>query len=600
MTQGLERRISCSGPSNRSFRFKRWTLNRGFTQNACERATSMRVWWIPLGTVTCLLLLTSLLLLARDGGFRNDAAFWSLNVLIIGSLGYQIVSAKSRPKGAGVVLAQILAYPFVLRIAYTPLVGLFGLDPFYELAVAEEIALNGWSLSSSIPAYLVHQYPYPLVHTMGLELATIMGTDLTFQAGWISNLWTLATVLWVYAIATRIYGSSRVGLLAAFGFATLHSFVIYHSLFHRETYAIISLGGAIFTMAAFVKSRDPRFVGLMILFMTATVLGHNLASFILLLFLVFLLSASLLLAVWRRPGRMQRSVDSGPRSEVRLRRVHYMNATFLAATMLFGYWVYLERTPIRILLITLQGLFEPGYSTSFVTGLPDTARYAVLTLGVLILGLAFGIAALVTLLSRGRRGSDLEHGLFLWGGFSGILALATFSSFTQINILPDKLEYYGYFALFILAAGALTTRRSNRRRVIALVVILFLASATFSLYRMPPYLYSAAGADPGSEDIRAYTLAEEYAGLYWLPAGTTVVTGAWMGRVLPPLRGGEVGVDLSETLEPGSIQPGALLFRSSERPRLALAGVWENASAPHVNRLYDNGIVTVLLLGAGS
>ena len=427
--------------------------------------------------------------------------FWLAVVLILGTISYQSYQCKLLPAYAKIVVLEIAATCVVFHLIYQiPYYGLYGADSYWDLVSAKGIMETGFLLSD--PEYLNVTSFFPIIHIIGATFSLISGIGIFHVAKWFPSLLGFVTILLLYLTTRDIFRNETIALLSILLFSCLQHYILFGSLFVRETIAIALMMCSIYLLFSNrYSSHAEIYRTLSIIFLMLVVLAHHLTSFMLLLFLLVQF--------------MVNKVNDHHFSNF----ICFDNEVFgekigisfilLAISLVLAYWTYVIFSPLYSLITFFLSLFGREPQASFLqTANIDpaeilTLRGFIIFYGFHIFILIFGIILFYQILQKSRKKRVEMYSFTIFLYICGILGL--FGLYlSNIPAFPDRMLIYGWIMGFPpLVMGILNTRRKT------LLIIGQALLFSFMLFNI--YMITPASWDTGSRDIAAAPSEQEYA-----------------------------------------------------------------------------------------
>jgi len=486
-------------------------------------------------------LLACFILGSKEGFFLPEYVFWILFVPLVSIITYQILTLdfnSSKNKYALLIIIEILLLSFLIRlIFYSPSENvLFGYDGYNELFSMLQIKDNNWN------PFLVEGYPsaYPLFYIYASIWSQITLLNLSNTVKMIPYaLYFLAPIM-VYLIGKLRY-STRTGLLALFGISLLYMSVLFHSIFHREVLAFPLMLIVLYLYFKLLKSKDMHitFSILIISLSGVVVLIHHLTSFIMLVFFVIMFIVELFTSHVRKHQKLA--------DFIKMERTS-LTLVLLLFTLIFGYWVYLQYTPLKLIAQILEESHITESGRSIVTyGL---LRLKLIFWGEIIFAGIFTVLSALGLISlfllKKIKSNDIA--IFIFSIFMGVLMFVTVSGRlipSEALGLGSRFEVFVYIGLILLSGcfssflikygsnNLLDAFRNFSTRLTSFLMklrvntflgvlkkaipIIFILFILLNMYRIPPYLYS--DHELSADDSRLMITQQEIFAAFWLGLG---------------------------------------------------------------------------------
>ncbi|MBI3242588.1 MAG: hypothetical protein HYZ49_09885 [Chloroflexi bacterium] len=529
-----------------------------------------------------LIVLLAYLIAVRAGLYLPVSLFWGGSALAITALVVWILISHDEAPSLIWALWAIMTLVWLFKTIFAPAtVPFFGSDAYHDYAATSEIGRSGWLALSPWNEGLSlwpHQTSYPFLSAISLSLTGPVQLSLMTWARWSMPFLSLISLQLVYAISLEVYQSKRVALLGALGFGLTYMYLMFHSLYVRETLAFALFLAAIYSI---VKSQETagRFYRLAAMALSVGVIfAHHLMALALLMFVLLALVA-------HYGARL-----SWLKDRLHFSSVGQINFTlwlfiFVALSM---YWLYLRYTPLRL----AESLFQDATAGPEVAALklPQTARYTILLYLQMLTTALFGLLALAGSFTSGKS-RRVWHTIFvLWGGMMGLgSVLVTLGRVQGTSSLPSRFEILSYAFLLPAAAYTVLISFQGRRWLSWPLGLVFVVYGLNSLYRVPAHLYSQRQPDLAQGETRSLLLRQEYDLILQLRPEADIFAGLGLYRLIRPLTGNNPGCAHCD-LEPAIPSPSASLI-VGERDQYQFASniSLESFTAGKLGRIYDAG-----------
>ncbi len=430
------------------------------------------------------------------------AMFFISIALIVLSLLYQILFIDLARGFAGMVIFEItlaaIAFHYIYQI---PSFGLYGTDAYLDMASMQSILESGHIAGVAQDIQITSFFP--VIHLMGAELSLVTGIDYYSIAKWFPAIIAAITIPMIYILVRFLFKQEKAALLAALLFACIQHYVMFGSLFVRETVGIIlAISSVYFFVAAKSSAHPVIYRSLAILSLGGTIIAHHLTSVMLLMMLAIYWVFSFLVKA-PTPEQKLNGDEGGYR----------MSLSFLLIGVIgvLAYWLTTVVQPVQIGLYFLDNLITPGTwglrtildrETVGAATLPNL-RYYFLVYGSYISYFIFGL--ILVYKSFSRRGiRSLEVPVFtLYLLICGVLG------FMSYFVLPptvggDRFLAFGWlFAFGALAMAILEFKNSFMVSVSTVMILFFIFSNLFTIH---PTLW-----DPKANGVGGAASREDFA-----------------------------------------------------------------------------------------
>lgn len=471
-------------------------------------------------------LLIGYLLSIRWNIYLPVPLFWLAIVLVIGTVVYQCFRFKLSSGYAAVVAAEFAVACVALHLIHQiPYYGLYGTDAYGDMASAQGILSSGFVMGA--PEHITGYSPWPMIHILGAELSLVTDIDLFAVVKWFPSFMGAALVLLLYLLVRKAFRDEKAALLSALSFVFLQQYMLFGSLFIRETIALVLMICCLHLYFSARASPHPAACyALSVMCLAGTTFAHHFTSFTLAL---FLLVHFLVARIASLPALKKRYFPDGIVGQK-------VGVVFLilAIALPVAFWTTggIQAPaghpsipgPIARLLEFLRNLFSPdrwgsGYADMFGLSFADiqTPRGIVLFFGFWFFIAVFG-AILLRGLLPGRTLFPLEkysYTIFLFAcGLVGFLGLYV----VPMTIFPDRLLTFGF--LFGFPPLVIAVLHYRRRWLRSLGIGFLAAFMLFNVFWIDPTAWDArAEGMPAAPSQQDYALAGRFDFRYGEVAG---------------------------------------------------------------------------------
>ena len=476
-----------------------------------------------LAFITCCLLVLAYAL-SFDGHQLPLAFFWIPLVVAIGLVVFQCSVVETSSLRVNIVLVEVLAIGTLAHFLYViPAgAGVIGRDIFADLRATQYDQEFGWPIPASVQVTGITRIvsEWPLSHFLGLAASYLLGIDLFSVSNpnnvmrWFPSVVSLATPLFWYTIAKRLYGRADVGLLASLASSLVFYNMMFHAWYVRETVAYVLLFA--FILAFMIASLEPnlalRMKVVAILFLVGLLFSHHLT------FLFALLFLTLALLLPNLVGRVLHLKTGSQETSARQAPLPAGVLLLAGATMFLAYLIYVGEPVFKVLVESTQALFAPTIVISVRSSGDAISRDRILLAARLVFGVIFA-AFLVRQISRKEKTLGWDILGFAWGVATGLVVGVSYFVANVVNAGILRLEAFAWPIVLLPASHALVGQRG--RAVGSMVLVAFIV---LNVLIIPPYIYDSTASpayQDGETSIR-YSLAL-YAAATWFRANGTIV-----------------------------------------------------------------------------
>jgi hypothetical protein len=470
----------------------------------------------------------------RSGFFLPVFVFWLSLVIVITSVIWGTLSLYPQKRYLVWDFFIFVLTVWLLKTLFIPIgVPFFGSDAYVEVAATMEIDelgwfnLSPWNEGSSVWPSSTN---YPLLSAVSLALANLAGIPLAGWARWGLSALSLVSIVLVYAIGYEMFHSQRIALLGSIGFGLTYMYLMFHSLYLRETIAFCFFLATVFSVIKVRASKE----NLITLFYRTTALicclgvifSHHLTAFLLLMFL-------LLLSLTDYSNKTLTIGENLPNTNKN--QIHSSIWLFLFVALI-SYWIYLKQSPLLIAHSLLEDAFSGVRASSF--SLPSTSRYTFLLPAQIFITLCIVLLALYKFFTTRKSQDSIYITAIIWGAITGCLCLIILNlGFPGATTLASRFELFGYTFLLPAAAYGAITLSSKKNWLIFPMAALFIAYGLLSVFRFHPFLYSSTEPDYENGEVRPVLLPEEYKLLTRIDTESSIASGSAMRRLSLPISG---------------------------------------------------------------
>jgi len=418
--------------------------------------------------------------------------FWISIIIIFCDILFQILRIKLTDNFVKIILFEIGILSLVFHLIYQiPYYGLYGSDAYFDLNSMKGILLSG----HLTPTFTNITTFWPILHIMGSTLSLISNLNTLYVAKWFPSLYGIIVPVVYYLTIQKLYNDKKVALVSSLLFVSLHHYILFGSLFTRESIALVF---TIFCIYLYFISKSQKKYSLSILFLATITLSHHFTSLILaLIFFVHYITSRILVTT--------RSVSKNIAGKWLT-----TNTILLVFVVPFAYWIYIIMTPLITIVtffVELTNFNSPTFAELYSinsTSLESMRSY-ILYYGFFIFHGIFGIFLMCQLLSQNDKKilETYSFTIFLFFlGFIGLLFLYVIP-LNNAALFPDRFLAYGWMlgfgplSLFIIKSNYISVRKIG-------LVLLF----TFMLYNI--YSIDGSAWNPRHNVIQSSTSYEEY------------------------------------------------------------------------------------------
>ncbi len=454
---------------------------------------------IFFGSVTILIFY---LLSIRFGVNLPVPVFFISIALIALSLLYQIFFVELSKGFAGIIVFEMTVAAVAFHLIYQlPFYGIYGTDAYLDMTSMQAILQSGHI--AGVQNYTQITSFFPVIHIMGANLSLVTGIDYYNVAKWFPSIIGAFSVPMVYLLSGYLFKREKAALLAALLFTCLQHYVMFSSLFVRETVAIVLAISSVYFFVSSKSSGHPvTYRILAILCLGGTIIAHHLTSLMLIVVLAIYWIFTMLAKI--PTPREKLAADTQDR------RVSF---SFLLIAMIgtLMWWLTNVTQPVQIGIYFFDSLITPsswGIHTIFnqdtmgIASLPNL-RYYFLVYGTYISYFVFGL--MLVYKSFSRRGAHfLETPVFtIYLLICGVLG------FLSYFVLPptiggDRFLAFGW--LFASGPLALTIIEYKNSLLVGFSAILILFFISINLFTIHPTMW-----DPNASGVGGAASKEDFA-----------------------------------------------------------------------------------------
>ncbi len=446
-----------------------------------------------------LLALVLYLLAVRSQVSLPVPVFFGAIALMIGALLYQVLALAS-PGFTGIILAEITTVALVFHYIYQiPTYSLYGSDAYYDMASLKAIMESG--RIGGVTEYVQITSFFPMIHTLGAEISLITGIEALAVAKWFPAIVGTATIPLIYLLVRHLFKNQKAALLAALLYASMQHYVLFGSLFVRETIALALAVSCVYLyVAARSSGHSLAYRSLALLFLGGTVLAHHLTSVMLISLLAFYWAFTAL-ARAPGPGRLFFRGTTGESVSFSL--------LLMAIIATLAYWITTVTESVQLLTMFVNNVFTPsGWGIRTIlqretAGVLPGMRYYFLIYGSYISYAVFGLILLYKSFSRqGRR--FIETPVFTaYLVLCGLIGVMSFY-FLPPTVGGDRFLAFGWLFAFGPLALAIIEFRNKIAAYFSVAIVLFFIFV--NLYTIHPTVW-----DPMDEGAGGAAQKEDFA-----------------------------------------------------------------------------------------
>lgn len=431
--------------------------------------------------INCIIILIVYLLSFRWNICLPISFFWLPIILILGTIFHQSLYYKLDHIYSKLVALEIAITSIIFHMIYQiPFYGLYGSDSYSDLLPAKGILYTG-SLLGDL-TYINDTSYYPMIHILGALFSLLTGLSPFVTAKWLPSLLSFSFILILYIFIFKIFKDQAIALLSILLYATLEQFILFSSLFVRETIALIFMICSLYLYFSAEKNlHQSIYLFLSMICLVCTVIAHHMTSFMLLtlLFIHFIITntkdSEFFKAIFYKNGEVGINI----------------NASFLILylSVLISYWIYIISSPLYSFIIFAKDLFSQEQLTSYselANINPNqiiTLRGTIIYYGFHLFLLIFGAIMSYQLIRRSKikRVEVYSFSMFLF--FCGFIALMGLY-FIKTQIFPDRFLAFGWIVGFPPLVYAILRTEQNRCRQVGLALLALFA--LLNIYMINP------------------------------------------------------------------------------------------------------------------
>lgn len=447
-------------------------------------------------TISLLLYLTSI----RYHIYLPVHFFWVSIGMMFGSITYQILKIRLSTNFIKVVLLEIVILSFVFHLIYQiPYYGLRGSDAYYDLTSMKGILCSGFVRGD--PQYTNPTSYWPMIHIIGSQVSLITNISAFEVAKWFPSLMGGALTILLYLLIRNVFKDEKVALLSTLLFSSLQHYILFGSLFIRESIALIFIVGCI---NLYFSARSLMKIALSIIFLICITFSHHLSSLILFIFILVSFVISKLLLFPDFPKWYYKNNLNG---------TQITEAVFLMAFIIpLSYWLYVYMQPLVTIITFYQGIVSSVDTATYaeISGIGissiQTIRGYIIYIGFYFFHLTFGAFLLYQLLPNVKKPRleiySFTIFLFILGalGFS----LLYFVPLKTAALYPDRLLAYGW--LFGFAPLTVSILMGEHKWLKQIGIFLLVTFLFYNIYAIEPSAWN-----PHAEGVAAAPSEEDYA-----------------------------------------------------------------------------------------
>ncbi|HTX90120.1 MAG TPA: hypothetical protein VMC09_02800 [Anaerolineales bacterium] len=540
-----------------------------------------------VATIACIVLFVYLIC-ARIGIFLPFAIFWVALILVLAMFMLQLLY-KNDDETSSIrwIFPVLLALVWLLKTILVPVdVPFFGSDSYVDTAATIEIRNVGWfNLSpwqNGLSAW-INSTNYPFLSGLTISLIDPIHFGQYSWSRWGLVILSLLSLCFVYAINFELFRSRRVALLGSIGFGLTYMYLMFNSLYIRETLAFIFFFAVVYCVIKIDRLSKTKWVYFYqiaaIITATGLVFTHHLTGLMLSLFLLNLN----MVKIFFRPERIKKIFRISTQSTL-----SWTLWIFILVALL-TFWIYLKKSPINILQTFIDDAVAGETSTTF--SLPTTVRYNFLFIVQVITTLFFGFLAIIGVFDRKEKSIFLINSIS-WGAIMGLASMFfAVAGIPGTSSISSRFELYGYAFLIPAASYSIFTLIRSKKWMIVPISIVFIAYAVVSVYRLPLYLFSQVQPDFLNGEARALPVREEFLLINKFNPSEKYYS-TFLSRWIKPISG------ITPFSWPSPVEPtGKFALLTGERAQIYFANNILSPSPEKMNmsRVYSSGRVALYI-----
>lgn len=542
-------------------------------------------------------LLIFYLLSIRFGvNFPVPVFFISISLIAL-SLLYQIFFVDLSRGFAGMIVFETTVAAIAFHLIYQlPFYGIYGTDAYMDMASMQAILQSGHI--AGVLNYTQITSFFPVIHIMGADLSLVTGIDYFNVAKWFPSVIGAATIPMVFLLARFLFKREKAALLAVLLFAVLQQYVMFASLFVRET---VALTLAISTVYFFVTSKSSShplvYRILALLCLAGTIIAHHLTSLMLIIVLAIYWIFTALAKI-PTPGEKLAA-------DTQDRRISF-SFLLIAVIGTLLWWLTNITQPVQIGMYFLDNLLAPStwglhtifsQSTMGIASLPDL-RYYFLVYGTYFSDFLFGL--MLVYKSFSRRGTHyLETPVFtLYLFICGVLGFLSYFALPP-TIGGDRFLVFGW--LFASGPLALVIIEYKDSFMVGISAILILFFISVNLFTIHPTMW-----DPNASGVGGAASKEDFSMAQTVDFSVGDIIGYQNDIMTVYEVQKKLGTDTSLLLDPTDLntfkwiivnRPSMneeAIYSSDTKNVLEKMKQLESGNSPDYNRLYESNNLAIL------
>jgi hypothetical protein len=434
------------------------------------------------------------------GTLAGDFISYTVGAVMLTAVTVYSFLAKSSERSLMILLILIS-----LSLRYIPIIKFnqpLYEDPVFDMATAKEFQKNGTvGVLPDAPVRNLREYSgFPLVHALAISISAATGLSLFDVFTYFPPLLDLASILFVYLLARRVFESSRIAALSGLIYATFSLNMLWlGTQIIRQSMAYPLALMAVYLFIRGSKT-DRKMLGLSLFSFGVLPVAHHLTS----MEIFYILGFTLVLAAFLEYGKDIRFLfwkkNKNIKSQTREDRFsfHLTLWLFLGASM-FLYWITYARDVILPLfsarfftiLFSIISMREAGGLPMYVGSVTQSMNmFNILSYARLLFLLVTSLYGFFVLTRERNR-----YKSFLYGFFLAPLPLLFVDIFIQ-HLTDMRHALFLLIPVFLLTAEVISRfdkDRLRRKIIFAVCLLIVIVPAPFMLFATldpaPTYVY---------------------------------------------------------------------------------------------------------------
>lgn len=416
--------------------------------------------------------------------------FWLLTISMLSVILYQIFFLKSY---SIYILIEIMIFSCLLFSVYSlGYVGLRGSDSYFDYNLLKNILNNNHFSLTDNPLT-----GWPMIHILSSEIIHLTKIDSLTVAKFLPFILSSLIIFPLYLLIGKIYKDEKSALLSCLIYVTIPQFMTFHSLFVRQTYAVVVLIFLIFIIYQAKKIGNIKLIFLSLLFIPSIILGHHLTSMMIILILfIYILSNYLNPFLFK--------IYFNKKNDI-------ITVFLIILICTLSYWIYITQWQIGTLFRIINQLIMGSAGTTYADLISLDSPIITLKGNIIFYGFfifhflfAFLIIIKIFFFKNKQKIEDIAFSMFFFlTAAYGFLSLFFISG----GAYPQRMLSFGWLLGVIpLVTLILVIKKPNYKKIFVISLTLFIL---FNIYNISDaYIEGRYESTGVCTDIQDYIIAK--------------------------------------------------------------------------------------------